>query len=43
VGVKVLDPLRACVKVADCCDPPFAGTLTRINMIEMCIESILPP
>jgi hypothetical protein len=23
-------PLWTCVKVADCCDPSFAGTLTKI-------------
>jgi hypothetical protein len=35
----VLDPLRACVKVADYCDPSSAGTLTCIKSLETCIES----
>jgi hypothetical protein len=43
VGTKVLDPLRTCVKVADCCDPSSAGTLTFVRMIETCVESVLPP
>jgi hypothetical protein len=33
-------PLRACVKVDDSCDPFFAGTLTYVKTIEMCVESI---
>jgi hypothetical protein len=37
--MKVLDPLRACVKVADCCDPSSIGTLTCVKMIETCVES----
>jgi hypothetical protein len=32
-------PLRACVKVDDCCDPFSAGTLTRVKTIETCVES----
>jgi hypothetical protein len=28
VGTKVLNPLTACVKVIDYCDPFSAGTLT---------------
>jgi hypothetical protein len=39
LGTQVLEPLRACVQVADCCDPPFAGTLTCVKMIETCVES----
>jgi hypothetical protein len=39
VGTKVLKPLRACVKVADCCDPSSAGTLTYVKTIETCVES----
>jgi hypothetical protein len=27
------------VKVADCCDPSSAGTLTCVKMIETCVES----
>jgi hypothetical protein len=33
VGTKVLDPLRACVKVADCCDPSSVDTLTCVKML----------
>jgi hypothetical protein len=43
VGTKVLDPLRACVKVADCCDSSSTGTLTCVKSIVMCVESVLPP
>jgi hypothetical protein len=39
LGTQVLDPLRACVKVVDCCDPSCIGTLTYIKMIETCVES----
>jgi hypothetical protein len=38
-GHKSDGPLRACVKVTDCCDPSSAGTLTCIKMIETCLES----
>jgi hypothetical protein len=31
--MNVLDPLRACVKVGDCCDPFSAGTLTRAKTL----------
>jgi hypothetical protein len=43
VGTKVLDPIRVCVKVADCCDPSSAGTLTCVKMLETFVESVLPP
>jgi hypothetical protein len=43
VGTKVLDPLRACVKVADCCDPSSAGILTCVKSIVTSIESVLSP
>jgi hypothetical protein len=33
MGTKVLDTLRACVKIADCCDPSFAGILTCVKML----------
>jgi hypothetical protein len=33
--------LRACVKVANYCDPSSAGTLTCVKIIEICIESAL--
>jgi hypothetical protein len=33
VGTKVLNPLRACVKVANCCDPFFVGTLTCVKTL----------
>jgi hypothetical protein len=41
--MKVLDLLRACVKIADCCDLSSAGTLTYAKTIETYVESILPP
>jgi hypothetical protein len=40
LGTLVLDPLRACVKVADYCDPSSAGTLTCVKMIETCAERV---
>jgi hypothetical protein len=43
VGMKVLDPLRACVKVADYCGPSFVGTLTSVKSIVTSIENVLPP
>jgi hypothetical protein len=42
VDTKVLDPLRACAKVADCCDPSSAGILTCVKMIETSVESAFP-
>jgi hypothetical protein len=39
VGTKVLDPLRACTKVANCYDLSSTGTITYIKMIEICVES----
>jgi hypothetical protein len=39
VGTKVLDPLRACVKVADCCDPFSTGTLTYIKTLVMVLRA----
>jgi hypothetical protein len=33
VGTKVLDPLRACVKFVECCDPYSTGTLTCVKML----------
>jgi hypothetical protein len=42
VGTKVLDPLRACVMVADCYDPSSVGTLTCIKSLAMMFESIVP-
>jgi hypothetical protein len=35
----VLDPLRAYVKIANCCDPSSAGTSTCIKSIETYVES----
>jgi hypothetical protein len=40
LGTQALDPLRACVKVADYCDPSSAGTLTYVKMIETCVVSV---
>jgi hypothetical protein len=31
--MKVVDPLRASVKVVDCCDQSSVGTLTCIKML----------
>jgi hypothetical protein len=39
VGTKVLDDLRACVKVADYCDPSSACTLTCVKSLETFCES----
>jgi hypothetical protein len=39
-GHKSAGPLRACVKVDDCYDPFIVGTLTRIKMIETCVEYV---
>jgi hypothetical protein len=36
-------PLRARVKVDDCCDSFPVGTLTFVKTLEMCVESVLPP
>jgi hypothetical protein len=33
VGTKVLDPLMACVKVADCCDLFSVGTQTCVKTL----------
>jgi hypothetical protein len=30
-------------KVADYCDPSFAGTLTRVNSLEQVCKCVLPP
>jgi hypothetical protein len=38
-GHKSVVPIRACVKVADCYDLSFAGTLTYVKMIQTCVES----
>jgi hypothetical protein len=43
VGTKVLDPIRACVKVPDCCDPSSEGTLTCIKSLESFVRALLPP
>jgi hypothetical protein len=41
--MEVLDPLRACVKVADCCHTSSTCTLTHVKTILTCVESVLPP
>jgi hypothetical protein len=43
VGTKELDPLRACVKIADCCDQSFACTLTCVKSLATMFESVVPP
>jgi hypothetical protein len=39
LGTQVLDPLRECVKVDDCCDPSSARTLICVKTIETSIQS----
>jgi hypothetical protein len=41
--MKVLNHLRAYVKVTDYCDTYSAVTLTRVKSLVMCLESILSP
>jgi hypothetical protein len=43
LGTKVLDPVRACVKVTDCDDSCSVGTLTCVKSLEMFISALLPP
>jgi hypothetical protein len=43
IGHTSVGPLRACVKVTDCRDPSFAGTLTCTKSLVMCVENVLPP
>jgi hypothetical protein len=43
MGTKVLDPLTACVKVADYCDPSSASILTCVKSLVTCVEIVLPP
>jgi hypothetical protein len=33
-------PLRACVKVDECCDSFSVGTLTCVKTLETCVKSI---
>jgi hypothetical protein len=42
VGTKVLDPLRAYMKVADCCDLSSACILSYAKSLVTCVESVLP-
>jgi hypothetical protein len=42
-GHESAGPLRACVKVADYCDPSSAGTLTCIKSLEAVLRATLPP
>jgi hypothetical protein len=39
IGHESAGPLRACVKVPDCCDSSSAGTLTCVKMLEKCIRA----
>jgi hypothetical protein len=39
LGTQVPDPLKACVKVAECCDPSSTSILTYVKTIETCVES----
>jgi hypothetical protein len=40
VGTKVVDPLRACVKVADYCNPSSEGTLTCVKSLEIFVRTL---
>jgi hypothetical protein len=40
VGTNMLDPLSACVKVADCCDPFSTGILTHVKSLETFGEDV---
>jgi hypothetical protein len=40
IGHVSASPLRACVKVANYCDPSSVSTLTYVKMIETCVESV---
>jgi hypothetical protein len=33
-GHESVDPLWACVKVDDCCDPSSVGTLTHVKLLK---------
>jgi hypothetical protein len=37
---KVMDPLTACVKVADYCDPSSTGTLTCVKLLATMFDSV---
>jgi hypothetical protein len=39
VGMKVLDLLRACVKVVDCCDSSSTDILKCVKSLETFVES----
>jgi hypothetical protein len=43
VGTKVLDKLRASVKVADYCDTSSVGTITCVKSLETFVSVFLPP
>jgi hypothetical protein len=42
VGTKVLDLVRACVKVADYCDPSFVGIITCVKSFKTFVGALLP-
>jgi hypothetical protein len=43
IGHASAGPLRACVKVTDCCDPSAIGTLTHAKSLVMCVRKLTGP
>jgi hypothetical protein len=41
--MQALDPLRACVKVADCHDASSTTTLSCVKSLETFMSALLPP
>jgi hypothetical protein len=39
VGMKVLDPLRACLNVADYCDPSSTGIPICVKLLETFVRA----
>jgi hypothetical protein len=42
-GFESVDPLRACVRVADYCDPLSTCTLTCVKSLETFVRAFVPP
>jgi hypothetical protein len=42
-GHESAGPLRACMNVADYCDPSSTGTLTCVKSLESFVRALLPP
>jgi hypothetical protein len=43
IGHVSAGALRACVKVADCCDLSSTGTLTCVKSLETCVSNAFAP